>query len=96
MIPERNKALHGADNLDFKQVNIAKDVLPHGDIAFVRQVLQHLSNKDVKSFVDRVNQSKPYDHLLVTEHLSSSPDVVANLDKPAGPGIRDRLGSESS
>ncbi|HUF54994.1 MAG TPA: class I SAM-dependent methyltransferase [Thermohalobaculum sp.] len=88
----RNIANYRDDKLEFKHVNIAADELPMGDVALVRQVFQHMSNKDIGRFVDKVNDSTPYKYLIVTEHIPAF-TFKANLDKPAGPGIRVVMGS---
>ncbi|BBM89279.1 hypothetical protein COTS27_00975 [Spirochaetota bacterium] len=75
-------------NVEFKLLDLSKDYLPKGDICFVRQVLQHLSNADIKTFVENLNSNKPYKYLVVTEHLPNSDDFDANLDIETGPDIR--------
>lgn len=92
-ILERNKEKYQYDNLEFRQVDLAEDDLPSGDVAFVRQVLQHLSNEKIGSFVDKMNMAKPYRYLIVTEHLPAARNFVPNRDKPAGAGIRLAWGS---
>jgi SAM-dependent methyltransferase len=75
-------------NLEFRQLDLGCDELPGGDVAFVRQVLQHLSNESIQRFVSFVNENKPYKYLVVTEHLPASDSFTTNLDKPSGPNIR--------
>ena len=77
----------------FKILNVSINELPKGDIAFVRQVLQHLSNDEIKKFVDKLNKDKPYRFLLVTEQLPSKENFKANLDKNTGANIRVSLDS---
>ena len=93
VILERNRRSYQFENLEFKQINLAEDELPKGDIAFVRQVLQHLSNSEIKKFVDYVNKVKPYRYLLVTEHIPSEKGFIPNIDKPSGSNIRFLLNS---
>lgn len=93
VILARNRQRHRHANLSFRHLNLAEDELPPGDIAIVRQVLQHLSNAEIKAFVDRLDRTRPYRFLLVTEHVPGSPDFVPNLDKPSGPATRVGLGS---
>lgn len=93
LILEQNKKKYDFDNVQFLNLDLSKDELPKGDIAFVRQVLQHLSNDDIKNFVADLHNYKPYKYLLVTEHLPSDPNFKANLDKPSGPNIRVALNS---
>lgn len=93
LILERNFQRYRHAHLSFRHLNLAEDPLPPGDIAFVRQVLQHLSNAEISAFVDRLNRTRPYRFLLVTEHHPVIRDFVPNRDKPCGPGIRVGLGS---
>jgi hypothetical protein len=80
------------ENLDveFKPLDLVKDELPAGDVALVRQVLQHLSNDQIGRFVARASI---YKFLIVTEHLPCRADFRHNVDKLAGPGTR--MGDES-
>jgi hypothetical protein len=86
-----NKDRYGNLGVDFKVVDLAKDELPRGDIAFVRQVLQHLSNEQISGFV--ASAPRAYKFLVVTEHLPSQDDFKHNVDKFTGPGTR--MGHES-
>ncbi|HES59591.1 MAG TPA: class I SAM-dependent methyltransferase, partial [Caldithrix sp.] len=55
-----------ADNLEFRCMDIAKDDLPLGDVAILRQVLQHLSNAEIKRVVEKLYD---YKYIILTEHL---------------------------
>ena len=57
----------------------------------MRQVLQHVSNRDILNVVPKIASS--YRYLVLTEHLPGSDDFVPNLDKAVGPGIRLTSGS---
>ena len=81
-----NKARFQDLGVEFKALNLIEDELPPGDIAFVRQVLQHLSNDQISKFVARA--SLRYKFLVVTEHLPSHTQFQPNLDKLPGPGTR--------
>jgi len=93
VILQQNRSNFSAPNLEFQHLNLATDDLPPGDFALVRQVLQHLSNREIHSFVDRLHQSRPYRYLIVTEHLPAEQDHTPNLDKRSGPRIRLSLNS---
>ena len=94
VIIERNKLQYkNLTNVEFKQLDISSDVLPKGEIAFVRQVLQHLSNNSIKKFIDNVNKFKPYKYILITEHISDSNILIKNIDKPSGSRMRTRFNS---
>ena len=93
-ILDRNKEVFSSfKNVDFKLLDLSSNNLPKGDICFVRQVLQHLSNSDINSFVSNLNANKPYKYLVVTEHLPIVDNFVANIDKNTGPGTRIWLNS---
>ena len=77
--------------VEFKVLDLIEDELPPGNVAFVRQVLQHLSNEQISRFVARVSSS--YNFLVVTEHVPSRAKFEHNVDKLAGPGTR--MGHES-
>lgn len=49
-----NQTTFKAENLEFRALDIAKDELPSGDCAILRQVLQHLSNAEIKSVVEKL------------------------------------------
>ena len=81
---ERNKQIHIADNLEFHCLDIAKDELPVGDCIILRQVLQHLSNKEIKNVVEKLVN---YKYIILTEHLPLG-DFTPNKDIISGQGIR--------
>lgn len=71
-------------NLEFHCLDIAKDNLPSGDCAIVRQVLQHLSNDEVQKIISKLYD---YKYVILTEHLPDG-DFVPNKDIISGQGIR--------
>lgn len=93
VILDRNSEAYPFSNVEFRKLDLANDDLPSGDLAVVRQVLQHVSNADIARFVATVNQQKPFKFLLLTEHLPADPSFRPNMDKPAGPNIRVSLES---
>ena len=86
-----NQARYKELDVEFKVLDLARDELPPADIAFVRQVLQHLSNEQISGFTARA--SLIYKFLVVTEHLPSHENFEHNVDKLVGPGTR--MGHES-
>lgn len=76
-----------APNVKFVCRDVAADdePLPDGDILIVRQVLQHLSNADIKKILDKASKFK---FLFVTEHIYDAPDAVYNVDKQTDNNIR--------
>jgi hypothetical protein len=75
----------------FRVVDLVKDEIPTGDVLILRQVLQHLSNDDISRFTQSIPRG--FSYLLLTEHLPSERDFLANKDKVSGSDIR--LGSGS-
>ena len=81
---EFNKENFKAENLEFQCLNIAEDELPKGDCAIIRQVLQHLSNTEIQTIVNKLSNFK---YILITEHLPIG-DFEPNKDIISGQGIR--------
>ena len=79
-----NKKTFKASNLDFHSLDIAEDELPSADCVILRQVLQHLSNNEIKSVVEKLYD---YKYVILTEHLPEE-DFEANKDIVSGQGIR--------
>lgn len=71
-------------NLEFHCLDISKDPLPKGDCAILRQVLQHLSNKEVACIVQKLYNFK---YVVLTEHLPEGA-FESNKDIISGQGIR--------
>ncbi len=79
-----NKQNFQENNLEFYCLDIAKDDLPKGDCVILRQVLQHLSNAEVKNIVAKLTCFK---YVILTEHLPVG-EFVPNKDIISGQGIR--------
>jgi SAM-dependent methyltransferase len=75
--------------VDFQVLDITKDELPDGDIVFIRQVFQHLSNNQIIKVMPKI--ALKYKYLVLTEHLPNSDNFVHNLDIPTGPDTRHSL-----
>jgi SAM-dependent methyltransferase len=88
---EFNKQQYKSLNVDFRALDITSEDLPSGDIVFIRQVLQHLSNEQISCVLPKLPEK--YKYLVLTEHLPGAADFEHNLDKPAGPDIRTGIGS---
>jgi len=93
VILQHNRSKFEFENVEFRQLDLTSDELPRGDLATVRQVLQHLDNSQVASFVQKLVKDKPYKYLLVTEHVPKSKNFRPNLNKIAGADIRTKLNS---
>ena len=85
----RNKELYKDDKLTFDRVDIINEEIPSGDCVLIRQVLQHLSNDDIKKIIPKLQKFK---YAIVTEHLPRK-KFTANMDKTTGVNIRLSRGS---
>ena len=81
-----NKDKYKNLDVDFRTLDITKDQLPNGEICFLRQVLQHLSNESIQNFLNLI--SGKYKYLIITEHLPEGQTFIPNIDIATGPYIR--------
>ena len=81
---ERNSAKFTQENVSFLCLDICKDELPKADCVLIRQVLQHLSNKEILQIVSKL---KTYKYVIITEHLPSG-NFQPNLDMVTSMGNR--------
>ena len=81
---KHNKETFREENLEFHCLDIAVDNLPSGDCIILRQVLQHLSNKEVEYVVNKLSSFK---YVILTEHLPEG-NFEPNKDIISGQGIR--------
>lgn len=88
---ERNRMKFKDAGVDFRVVDIVDDALPDGELVFIRQVLQHLSNRSIEAVLRKLGGR--YRYLMLTEHLPFGDGFVPNMDKPDGPGVRVSSGS---
>ena len=49
---------YGGENIEFHCRNIVEDELPDGDLCLIRQVLQHLSNREIERILNNVKKYK--------------------------------------
>lgn len=82
---EHNKKQYTGKNIDFICLNAIESPLPKGELITIRQVLQHLSNSQIKKILNKLSS---YKYALITEHLPLSTDCKINLDKPQGYDVR--------
>ncbi|WP_411895717.1 methyltransferase [Winogradskyella sp. A2] len=80
----RNIEIFKANNLEFHCLDISKDELPKADCIILKQVLQHLSNEEIKSIVKKLSN---YKYMILTEHLPMG-NFTPNKNKIASQGIR--------
>ncbi|MGB8705800.1 MAG: class I SAM-dependent methyltransferase [Gillisia sp.] len=79
-----NKEAFKADNVEFLALDIAAEALPPADCVILRQVLQHLSNTEIKSVVAKLYD---YRYVILTEHLPEG-NFLPNKNIISGQGIR--------
>ena len=83
---KRNQTIYGNKTTQFVHLNIVKDDLPHGDVCFVRQVLQHLSNEQIILVLKKL---RIYNWVFITEHYPSDiTQITPNVNKIQGHDIR--------
>jgi hypothetical protein len=82
----RNQEKFGNATTSFVHLDIINDKLPNGDVCFVRQVFQHLSNSQISSVLGKLNT---YKWVFITEHYPTDNDAITpNIDKIHGADIR--------
>jgi len=82
--------------VDFRildMITAREDELPEGDVVFIREVLQHLSNDQIAQLVKKLG--KKYKWAVITEALPLEDGFVANQDIETGEEIRMALDSGS-
>jgi hypothetical protein len=86
-VPEliaHNRKLYTDERVSFRQLDIVTDPLPEGDVYLVRQVLQHLSNAEITSFLQCSNCK----YLYVAEGHPAERVGPINPDKATGADVR--------
>ena len=82
----RNKEKYGNATTRFMHLDIVDDELPNGDVCFVRHVLQHLSNQQIVTILQKL---KKYRWTFITEHYpTDNNEIKPNIDKVHGGYIR--------
>jgi len=91
MVVEQNTAKFANDRVQFRCLDIIDDALPHAELCLVRQVLQHLSNAQIRKVLRNISA---YELVILTEHYPPDDRVIArNIDKVQGPDTRLNVGS---
>ena len=82
----RNQENYGNETTHFMHRDIVTDELPVGDVCFVRQVFQHLSNQQIGAILQKLINFK---WVFITEHYPADNDAIKpNIDKVHGANIR--------
>jgi SAM-dependent methyltransferase len=88
---EFNASKFGNEKISFINADISKYKPVRADLCVIRQVFQHLPNRDIVNALKNVGVCK---YVLVTEHLPAPAALTRkNIDKPAGPDTRVSFGS---
>lgn len=82
---ERNNKAFGAKNVKFLCINAVDDALPSAELCLIRQVLQHLSNDNIKIILEKCKQ---YKYVIVSEHIPADKTVEPNIDMNSNWDIR--------
>jgi SAM-dependent methyltransferase len=82
----RNQEKYGNAATHFVHLDIVNDELPDGDVCFVRQVLQHLSNRQIASVLRKLRK---YRRVFITEHYPADNEAIRpNMDIVQGRDVR--------
>jgi len=85
-VVRQNEQRYGNVTTRFIHLNMITDELPDGDVCFVRQVLQHLSNQQILSVLGKLGK---YSRVFITEHYPTDNDAIqVNIDKVQGGDVR--------
>jgi SAM-dependent methyltransferase len=85
-VVQYNSRTFGSDRIEFRHLDMVNASLPDGQVCFLRQVLQHLSNDQILKILPKLGK---YRWTLITEHQPSPGRVrEPNMDKPHGGDIR--------
>lgn len=74
---EKNKEKYANEKIHFMHSNFLKIDLPKSDLLICKDVLQHLSNKDILQFIP---QLKKYKYCLITNEVDADTLTSDNLD----------------
>lgn len=90
MINKHNQE-YGGEKIHFQALDIVEDDLPKADLCLIRQVLQHLSNNDIKKVLSKIGR---YKYVMITEHVTQDKYVNKyNEDMMVGSWTRKMLKS---
>jgi hypothetical protein len=84
---ERNRSTFSANNLEFRCLDITKECLPDADLCLIRQVMQHMSNREISRLLKKTQK---YAYVIVAEHAPEM-DGKPNIDMAHGGHTRTEL-----
>ena len=80
-VVDYNRLHYASEDVDFRILDPVTEVLPAGDVVFVRQVLQHLRNDQIWRFLPKLHR---YKWLILTESIPAQHPFVPNHDIETG------------
>lgn len=80
-----NRLVHAREDVDFRILDLVTEELPAGDVVFIRQVLQHLSNDHISRLLPKLRK---YKWAIITESIPSEDLFVPNHNIETGEYIR--------
>lgn len=92
VIIDRNKAAYENETTKFVQLDATKEDIPSAELITIREVLQHLPNKDIERVLSHLIDRHKNAHILVTNTVARNPEKI-NIDIPAGSASRAGIGS---
>lgn len=69
---------YGTSKRKFSCLDIVEDELPPAELCIIRQVLQHLSNKEIEEVLKKTKQ---YKFVLITEHITRKENAQLFKDR---------------
>lgn len=82
---EHNRRQYGSGRVSFVCADITRQAPPAADVCTIRQVFQHLTNKEIQTILANC---RAIPAVVVTEALYVGPDCRPNQDIPHGPETR--------
>ena len=64
---KRNKKIYSNKKIKFMKRNIIKNKLPEADLCIIKDILQHLPNKDILKILKKIRK---YKYVLITEGIT--------------------------
>ena len=75
---EENKKFFSSQSIEFKVLDVVNDKIPIADVYIIRQVFQHLRNKDISKIIKKIFKNKP-ERIIVFEDVPKG-EFVANKE----------------
>ena len=81
-----NQGRFGSSNIRFEHLDIADEELPEGEVCFIRQVFQHLSNRQIIKILGKLGGFR---YVFITEHYpTDNEEIEPNKDMVHGGDVR--------